>query len=322
MEILINSCAIKHTSSGVKRYYKNVAKYLENTYSLKYTKLSHIKNIDKIIEILHPGSNKYLLWSPSHRGPINAHNHVVTVHDCININYSNSTSKKLILEHITKKLLKNSSRIISISESTKTEIINNYHISPDLITVIKSSNIPDISSGCIQKLNLRPYILIVSNNLKHKNTMNACQAISLSRAAKLNIEVRVVGSIDPRGESYLKEKGIPIHYERSISDERLLALYKNSLFLFSPSLEEGHNLPIAEALSVNTNVLCSSISAHKEFYEGYVNFFNPILIEDMIESINISLDNSNKKWFPSPVWNRTFKDVANDYISVFQSVEK
>lgn len=323
MKFLINSCATTYTSFGVKRYFENIRPYLEQTNTLEFTVLNNNTRIDKINELFHKGKRNTIFWSPSQRGPLNAKNHVVTVHDCINVNYTHTDKlSNFLLRQLTQKLLKNSSKIIAISESTKNEILKNYSIKSDLIEVIKSSNIPNIAIPTfIQSIDLPPYILIVSNSLLHKNTINACKAIASSNLKHLGIELRVVGSIDPIGHEILNRNKINVHFESSITDERLFSLYKNAAFFYSPSLEEGHNLSIAEALAVGANVLCSDIPAHKEFYDGYVDFFDVSSLDSMITSIDISLDKIQSKWHIQPIWKRSFKDVAHDYIDTFSSID-
>lgn len=113
---------------------------------------------------------------------------------------------------------------------------------------------------------------MVTNSLPHKNTTAACQALVDSQAGGLGVILRVVGSLSLEAHEICRRNNFPIIFAQDITDYQLAKLYTGCLFLFSPSLSEGHNLPISEALYFGANVLCSDIEAHREFYEGKVDF--------------------------------------------------
>jgi hypothetical protein len=94
--------------------------------------------------------------------------------------------------------------------------------------------------------------------------------------------------------------------------------------LFSPTLAEGYNLPIAEAIASGGNVLCSDIDVHREFFEGRAAFFDPTSEDSMVEVLNAAVMKTGTCWYPGASSDRlrSFKDVADDYRAVFRGVER
>lgn len=60
------------------------------------------------------------------------------------------------------------------------------------------------------------------------------------------------------------------------SDQRLSALLRGTRALLMPSFAEGFGMPVAEALSVGTPVICSDIDAHKEVGGTTPHYLDPL----------------------------------------------
>jgi glycosyltransferase involved in cell wall biosynthesis len=165
-----------------------------------------------------------------------------------------------------------------------------------------------------------PYVLLVTNSLPHKNTVRACTAFVRSGATRRGVGLRVVGSLAPEALSICQEAGVDLKIGTQLDDKALRQWYQGCLFLLSPSLEEGHDLPIAEALALQVNVLCSDIPAHQEFYAGLAAFFDPKDIDAMAAAIINALD-THGRWFRAPLPTRSFADVAEDYRRLFAAIQ-
>jgi len=329
MNLIINKPAVTRSSKGVYRFFSGVMQNLKWDSEIKYVQSSRSKTLDRILDFSRGGSEENIFWTPCLRGPVRIPNHVISVHDCINVEYIYRDDWRLsFFKKITQKIIDNSVKVVALSESTKSSFLQHYNAEEKKITVIKfASDFDWIKKERECKKNTQsglfsPYILMVTNKLAHKNNLRAVQALIKSKCKKFGIGLRVVGNIGLDEHKLLYENGIEVSIEPQVSDSRLFELYSNCLFLLSPSLSEGHNLPIGEALELNGNVLCSDIPAHREFYNGRVSFFNPLSIEDMTYSIDSSIDR-NGLWHPAAfVSKRTFQDVANDYQKLFLNVKQ
>jgi glycosyltransferase involved in cell wall biosynthesis len=294
MKLLINSNAHKRASLGSKRYFNGVYKYLKNLkIDIFYSKKYNFGVVDRVMELFQMGKEDSIFWSPCHRGPIWARNHVITVLDCINIEYTYKNDWRLFIYKLLFSLIYNNSvKIVAISNATKNAIIRNYKIEPSKIVVISGPSYISMEddliyeSGPITKIINKPFILLITNKTFHKNTFNGCMGILNSQLFRQKkYALVVVGSIDPAIFDDCKNN-IDFHIFEKVSDSYLSYLYKHCSFLFSPSFDEGLNMPVAEALSLGVNVLCSDIPVHREFYDGYVKFFDPYDIADISKKID------------------------------------
>jgi glycosyltransferase involved in cell wall biosynthesis len=330
MGLVINQLAVNNSSKGVMRFCSGIVKNLNWSSDIKYVEASKSKILDRVLDLCRQGSIHDLFWTPCLRGPLNMPNHIISVHDCINIEYIYKNDWRLsFFMMATQKIIDNSLKIVALSETTRKSFLEYYGVEENKIVVIKSaSNFDWIEKEESVRYTkkyinpLQPYILMVTNNQNHKNNIRAIQALTNSFCKKQGIGLHIVGDIGLPEYKILQDSGIIFSVNSAVSDSSLFDMYKNALFLLSPSLSEGHNLPIAEALQIGTNVLCSDIPTHREFYNGRVSFFNPLHLEDITYSINVAIE-KNGLWYSLPDDTvRTFGDVAGDYRKLFLDLEQ
>lgn len=70
-------------------------------------------------------------------------------------------------------------------------------------------------------------------------------------------------------------------YTGHVSDDELIALYRNALAFVFPSLHEGFGLPLLEAMAVGCPVIASNCSAFPEVLGVAEALFDPMSIESM-----------------------------------------
>ena len=76
-----------------------------------------------------------------------------------------------------------------------------------------------------------------------------------------------------------------------VTDEELVALYRNASVFVFPSLNEGFGLPALEAQSFGLPVSCSRRSSLPEVLGDSVQYFNPLKPKDIAEKIKEILGN-------------------------------
>jgi glycosyltransferase involved in cell wall biosynthesis len=325
LDLLINEAAVRRSSHGVQRYYSRVLEHLAWPGHIGTIPPGRWSSFDRLRELLHSGHRDAILWSPCHRGPLRAWNHVITVHDCINIEYVYRNDwRREPFRKLFNSILAGAAQVVAISHATKAALLRNYRIEAEQILVIQSgrdSLLPRREySESSQKHDRTdaPYVLLFSNTLPYKNITAACQAVAASRARSAGVALRVVGTLPELAERACRASGVRLELHDRVSDAQLTAWYQGCLFLLSPSLAEGQNLPIAEALALGANVLCSDIAAHREFYDGEVAFFDPHTVESMKAAIDAALDRPGI-WLraTNALIRRSFADVAADYRNLF-----
>lgn len=325
MDLLINTAAVAASSRGVRRYYASVMRYLDWP--------GRVEALDgaagpaqRVRELLLRGREDAILWTPCQRGPLRAHNHVITVHDCINVEYVYRHDWRLpVYRRLMELILNGARQVVAISNATREALLRNYRVPENRVVVIRSGT--DVIDAVQPRAASRaessdgPFVMMVTNALPHKNNLAACLGFARSRAIANKVTLRVIGSLPSDARDACVRAGVRLEEHREISDEQLAQWYAQALFLLSPSLAEGHNLPIAEALSLGADVLCSDIPVHREFYAGEVRFFDPHGWESIAAAIDAALD-TPRPWFaPSNLQTRrSFADVAADYRALFGSM--
>jgi glycosyltransferase involved in cell wall biosynthesis len=323
MKLIVNRIAVDSTSLGGRRYYEGVLKELDWPGMILETKIPKYKKFSRVIEAFSLGDSESVFWSPSQRGPLFASNHIVTVLDCINVEYTYKNDWRLpILKIMSEAIFRNAVAIVAISNATKEAILRNYSVDSSKIIVIpgpthlnRANFIEDASK---KNVSSERFVLMIANSLPHKNTLMAVKAFTKSHAAHQKISMRIVGAIDPEGYALCLSAGVKIEVLKGVTDAELSLWLAKAEFLLSPSLDEGLNLPICEALASNCPILCSDIPVHKEFYDGYVSFFDPNSVDSMVSAINkaISIGRQIDGNLP-PFVGTTFSEVADQYKNLF-----
>jgi glycosyltransferase involved in cell wall biosynthesis len=324
MDLTVNTPAVASSSRGVRRYFATVMQHLQWPGQIELLASNQWRPWERLHELFRRGRPDAIFWTPCQRGPLHCRNHVITVHDCINVEYVYRDDWRLpAYRRLTNTIFNGAVRIVAISQATKDAVLRNYRVDERKIVVIRSGR-TEVDAAPVTQVthsDTEPFVLMVTNPLPHKNNRFACQAFARSGAVTRGVALRVVGELTDDARSLCRQAGIRLHEHRAVSDAELSSWYAHALFLLSPSLDEGHNLPIAEALSLGVNVLCSDIPVHREFYDGEVRFFDPTRVESLATAIDAGLASAGR-WFITPAdrAHRSFVDVADDYRELFRSL--
>jgi glycosyltransferase involved in cell wall biosynthesis len=322
---LINSIAARNSSLGIRRFFDGIMRHLAWPQGIELTAAPRVAALARVRELLMRGRPDAILWSPGHRGPLNAAHHVLTVHDCINVDYYRGDWRLPIYRRLFQEILTRAQVIAPISQATRAALLRNYRVDPAKIAVIKGGiDWPAIGSAGSHESTRTdpPFVLMVTNSLPHKNTTRACRAFAASSAVNGAIALRVVGSVTAEGISACQRAGVRLELPGRVDDRTLYEWYRSCAFLYSPSLDEGYDLPIAEALAAGANVLCSDIEVHRELYGDRVRLFDPLNLEAMISAVEEAI-RSEGSWYPElpagPL--RTYREVAADYAALFTKMD-
>ena len=95
---------------------------------------------------------------------------------------------------------------------------------------------------------------------------------------------------------------------------------KNALAVLMPSFAEGYGIPVVEALSLGTPVICSDIPVFREISQNKALLRSPIdgrgwleAIESMMKTGSALREKYAKKAreFRAPTWDRYFSNVQD-----------
>lgn len=181
-------------------------------------------------------------------------------------------------------LIKNGSRIVTVSEFSRDDIIRHLHIKSSSISVISEGvdHMQDIvvDSTILSKHNLEPgrFVLSVGAAANHKNI--SALGLLAEKLKEQGVPLVIVGS--PGGNLYqLTQPLKSACYTLRVSDGELKALYQNASCFVFPSRYEGFGLPTLEAMACGCPVVAADIASLREVCGDAALFCNPYSSDDI-----------------------------------------
>lgn len=183
-----------------------------------------------------------------------------------------------------------SAHVITISESTKSDLVKYFSADAQKITAIPlaaDSIFKPQAQTAVEAVRSRfgipkKYCLYVGTNKPHKNLTRLLEAWKLlnhSRDSQGHFLV-IVGRWDeryPEARDYALQSGLSdsVRFVGEVPDDQLPAIYSGATVFVHPSLYEGFGLPIVEAMACGTPVVCSNTSSLPEVAGQAAMFFDP-----------------------------------------------
>jgi glycosyltransferase involved in cell wall biosynthesis len=225
---------------------------------------------------------------------------VLTVHDLI-FRYLPEHHKPLNRWYLNMTMplyCRRANHIIAVSEATRRDIINAYHISPEKISVIYEAADPRFEPqlrSVVEAMRTRyhlpeHYLLYVGTIEPRKNLtrlLKVWESLYLAQEVPPLVIVGQPGWLT--GEFFMALENSParagVLLTGYIQDSDLPALYSGATALVFPSLYEGFGLPPLEAMACGTPVLCSNVSSLPEVVEDVALMFDPTDDEAMAQAL-------------------------------------
>ncbi len=232
---------------------------------------------------------------------------VMTIHDLYPLTVENycSTAQRLYFQWITKKNAQRSSRIITISNHSKKDIIERLGVPHERVAVIPQScqksfkpieNI-DLLETLRKKYRLpERFIFYTGNHKKHKNLPNLIKSCSiLPQKLRKEYPLVITGKITGESEKLVSlarhfEPDFRVIWAGWVNEEDLPGLYNLASLVVQPSFYEGFGLAPLEAMSCGTPVAASNATAIPEVVGDVGRLFDPCSIEDMTRAIQMALE--------------------------------
>lgn len=191
--------------------------------------------------------------------------------------------------------VKKASKVITISESSKDDIIKEYRVPEAKIAVIPVG-IKEISKANMTKSEFykkydleKPYLLFVGTLQPRKNIARLIEAYSKTDLQN-DYDLIVVGKKGWQYEDILQapEKyGVleNVKFLHTVSNEDLPLFYEHAELFVLPSLYEGFGLPVLEAMRYGCPVATSNVSSLPEAGGDAAEYFDPTNVEEMAKII-------------------------------------
>lgn len=220
-----------------------------------------------------------LLWVPAHVIPLIHPPSVVTIHDLGYLHAPETHTKQRRRElHLTTRWsVKTARHIIAISETTKRDLVERYHVAPLKISVAPhgvSDRFVRATQAEIAELRHRralpgPFILAVGTVQPRKNYAALARMVAKLRASGLPHTLVIAGKQGWMSKQVIDEiagdgnTGL-VRFLGYLDDADLPALYSAADIVAFPSRYEGFGLPAIEAMACGTPVVVSNRGALPE----------------------------------------------------------
>lgn len=209
---------------------------------------------------------------------------VSTIHDLAILKYPEVAKKEVLAAHQKSWsiLRERGAEIITVSESTRQDVIRMLDFPPYQVTTIYEA-LPlenmrvaelmteEIYNQARENLGLdelgleksgRPFIFFVGTREPRKNLARLIEAWQ-PLADRIDLVIAGETGWD-ESQSAAAQFAIQPRFLGRVTDEQLAVLYNEAAFFAYPSLDEGFGLPILESFYFGTPVLTSNLSAMKE----------------------------------------------------------
>ena len=250
---------------------------------------------------------------------------VLTVHDMIHELYPQYFEDDLETVANKKKLIKEATKIIAVSENTKKDILRIYpETTPDKIEVVYLAH--HFSTASIAPTSLPDhYLLFVGNRNYYKNFTLFVNAISPLFRLYPDLFLVCAGGnpFDDEELSLLQELDIyPRVTQQNFKDTELKFYYENARCFVFPSAYEGFGIPILEAMSAGCPIILTDNSSFPEIAGEagiYFELNNEIDLREKVDSIwnseqmRIKYKQKGFEQAQKFTWQRTAKETLNVY---------
>lgn len=218
---------------------------------------------------------------------------VVTIHGLASIRLPAELHEKLPRRAQLKyrHLLESVDRIVTVSESSKRDIVDVYEIAPERISVIYNG-IDEVFSSEAEELPAvdtgeRPFILSVCATIPKKNVSSIVRTLAALKERGLPhklVHIGPPGSAQESIEAEVRRFNLrkDVQFKGYVSRDELAAYYRAADALLFPSFHEGFGIPIVEAMASGCPVVTSTAFSMPEIAGDAALLVDPYNIESLI----------------------------------------
>ncbi|PIR94337.1 hypothetical protein COT97_01855 [Candidatus Falkowbacteria bacterium CG10_big_fil_rev_8_21_14_0_10_39_11] len=203
------------------------------------------------------------------------------------------------------KLFSQASKIIAVSNNTKTDLINSYTLNQEKITVIHSGlsstfNRLDLSDPGKERIRQKyklpsKFFLYLGTLEPRKNIESLIQAFNIYKQDHhSSTDLVIAGTPGWKYRSIYqaaKQSNFSnkIHFIDYVDDHDKIYLYNLAEKFIFPSYYEGFGFPPLEALACGTPVISSHTSSLPEILQTHATYIDPYNINDLASALGLEL---------------------------------
>jgi glycosyltransferase involved in cell wall biosynthesis len=250
-----------------------------------------------------------------------------------------SLLERLVLRHLLHRTAMSADRIITVSESSKNEIIRWLKVPQDRMSVVYGGcdkNLRDVIDTMVLKDKVivkGNYIFCAASLRMYKNLDGLIKAYSVLKK-KYSVPQKLVltghkGRYYEELQRLVRVLGLEndVIFTGFISDDELRLLYSSADVFVFPSFYEGFGLPVLEAMASGTPVVASNRTSIPEVVGDAGLLFNPDNTDEMAETIySVLREETLKRSLISKGFERvkkfTWEKTAEGVLKVISSAVK
>ena len=236
---------------------------------------------------------------------------VVTIHDCIHLMFPQYLPNRAALAYARVSMAmaaRRATRVLTVSESSKTDIIRFFGTDPSKIDVIYNAfderfGLEPREEDVVrvrERYQLHDEFVLYAGNVKpHKNLERLIDAFHLVRSRGLD-HLKLVMIGDDISKYASLRRAVHQHqlhkYVRFLGylpEETLAVMYRLAGVFVFPSLYEGFGLPPLEAMASGTPVVTSNVSSLPEVAGNAAELVDPYDPESIADGIYRVLTNAD-----------------------------
>ncbi len=287
--------------TGIGRLYREVMARKPDT--VKSIPLDQYKNPAGLLAPIHLSqkirvSEADVFYSPTFIPPLYSKMpFVFTIHDLMHLFYYSRMHKEYY-RWVIGPLAKKAKKIITVSEYSKSLLVNKLGIPSDLIRVIYNGVGENFLQNAREYAMDRPYFLYVGNRRNYKNIPAMLEAFAQADIPK-DFIFALSGHPDPQLEALIHSLGIVarVRFLGMIPESELPAVYKGAHATMFVSKMEGFGLPVIESMASGTPVLTSSESSLPEIAGGAAVCVSPYEVKAIQQGIEMLVNDEKTYLF-------------------------
>jgi glycosyltransferase involved in cell wall biosynthesis len=228
---------------------------------------------------------------------------VVTIHDCIHLRFPQYLPSRLGYAYARSSMwlaTHRSSRVLTVSEASKRDILKYFHIPESKIQVIYNGiderfSTPPAAED-VERIRERyqldgRFVLYAGNIKPHKNIERLIDAFhTLKSRGFEDVRLLIIG--DEISKYATLRRAVHRHklhkhvrFFGFVSDQTLAVLYRLAAVFVFPSLYEGFGLPPLEAMASGTPVITSNVSSLPEVVGNAALLIDPYKSDEIANAM-------------------------------------
>lgn len=289
-----------------------------------------LRTLKHKVDVLHCTESTLPLWQPKPT--------VVTLHDTLM--WDEPIDGKIANTYFNRLLpaaMKKSAAVITISESSKNDILKKWPWLESKLTVIPHGiageyfidEQPELPPSIRSKIGDSPYIVYLGGPMERKRFSWALEVFAHCKQKPLKLIACGFGAT-ARSEAIQNlptELRDEVYFADFLSDADLLALYKNTKAVLYPTLYEGFGFPAIEAQAAGVPVLFSALGSLAELIGPLAMVVPPFDQDAWLYALNEALSMGEKrmeKVQSAKAWAQKFSwaESAEKHLNVYRKVAK